>query len=528
MQRLLVPYRATARFQPVVLDHLDDAPALAPFRAWSPDRQGAEAAAQARSFDPRTREVLVHVLEEQYAGLEVHPAVTASLQQLRHDACLTVTTGHQLCLFTGPLYVPFKILNVVRVARELHRSDRPVVPIFWMATEDHDRAEIDHTYIHGQRVEWPGEAGGPVGRMPLAGIEQVLEQVAAILGPGTEADRMRQLLQACYRPEHTLARATRCFVNALFGRFGVVVLDGDDARLKALFADAVRRELLEGATARTVHATQEKAAGILPDQAHARAINLFHLGNGLRRRIDQEGDGFRVLDAGPSFTRQQLLEVLERHPEDFSPNVLMRPLYQETILPNIAYVGGGGELAYWLQLRATFEAFALPMPMLMLRTSAAFMTDKDLQRTERLGLEPSWLFRPADELRARVAGQHATFDTRVDAERERIFQVYEELALRVKQADPSLEQAVRASAKRSMNGLNALEGKLVRAAKREQEELLRDLDRVLDHLFPNGSLQERRENFLPWYVAHGPAFFDRLLDELDPFDPRFTLFAGWD
>lgn len=523
MSLATLSYRETGRFTPLVPDYLDQVPALQEFYKWPPTAEGLADAAKARTFDPATRQVLCAALERQYAGLPMHAEVRRNLDHLARQGTLAVTTGHQLCVFTGPLYVPFKLLNVIKLARTLSTPERSVVPVFWMATEDHDRAEIDHTYINGKKVHWPGEAGGAVGRMHLDGIEAVLRQVDELLGPGSHADELRELLHACYRPEYTLADATRRFVNALFGRFGLVILDADEAGLKTAFAPVMREDLLNEVASRSVQYADGKLAGHYKVQAHARAINLFHLRPAHRSRIELQGERYQVLDGGPSFTLDGLLQELEQHPENFSPNVLLRPVYQEVVLPNIAYVGGGGELAYWLQLRWLFQAVQVPMPVLLLRTSAAFIGANDLARAEKLGLRIPDLFKPADDLRAEVAKAHASFTTDITTERAAAEAYYAALAKRAKAADPTLNGSVEALAKRALHGLDRLEKKLLRAAKRQQQEPLDQLDRVLDHLFPGGGLQERHENFMPWYVREGPAFFDRMLAALDPLDPRFQV-----
>ncbi|MEO8733343.1 MAG: bacillithiol biosynthesis cysteine-adding enzyme BshC, partial [Flavobacteriales bacterium] len=394
MERTAVNYRATGRFSPLVLDYLDAAPALREFYRWSADADGLHAAMQARTFDPTARKTLCAAFDRQYAGMEIRPEVRANLDRLRKPNTLTVTTGQQLCLFTGPLYVPFKIIDVIRLARELSSAKRDVVPVFWMATEDHDRAEIDHTWINNVKVQWPGEAAGAVGRLKLDGIDAVFDKVDALLGPGSHADEMRELLRRCYRPEYDLAKATRLFVDALFGRFGILILDADDPALKAVFAPLMREELLNQVTERSVHYADAKLAEHYAVQAHARDINLFYLRPGQRSRIELRGDLYQVLEGGPAFTLDQLLAELEQHPENFSPNVLLRPVYQEAILPNIAYVGGGGELAYWFQLKWLFQAVQVPMPVLLLRTSAAFLGEKDQKRLADLGLTVEQIFRP--------------------------------------------------------------------------------------------------------------------------------------
>lgn len=523
MQRIAIPYAETGRFSRLVEDYLAGDPQLREFHQWPPDEDGLHQAASARAFDPAKREVLCRVLQQQYAGMQVDPAVRQNLQLLELPSTLTVTTGHQLCLFLGPLYVPFKVLNVVKLARRLSTPDRAVVPVFWLATEDHDRAEIDHAFINGAKVQWPGTPAGAVGRLKLEGIQAVLAQVEPLLGRGADADAMRDLLRRCYRAEYTLAQATRLFADALFGRFGVLVLDADDPELKRLFAPVMAEELINQVAARTVHYANEKLAGHWRSQAFARDINLFHLSPGKRSRIEQQNGKYQVLDGGPAFTFDQLNAELEAHPERFSPNVLLRPLYQETILPNIAYVGGGGELAYWMQLRWLFQAVQVPMPVLLLRTSAAFIGPKDVEALERLGLSVADLFRPLEALRAQVARHLVPFPVSVDAERALAASLYVALRERARAADPTLEGAVLAAEARAMHGLDAVERKLLRAAKRREQQPLDRLGRVYGRFFPAGGLQERRENFLPWYAREGPAFLDRLLDALDPLDPRFSV-----
>ena len=522
MQVHKLSYRSTGRFAPVVLDHVEGADVLKEFRVHGQGRDELLQAATDRSFDAEHRAVLCDALERGYAEVPVHEAVRANLDALRRPSTLTVTTGHQLCLFTGPLYVPFKLLNAIRLARELSTPQRTVVPVFWMATEDHDRAEIDHAWISGTKVQWPGEPSGATGSLPLNGIEAVLDEVDRLLGPGAYADELRAMLHDAYRPGHTLAQATRLFVNALFGRFGLVVLDASDRELKRLFTPVMREEFFNQIAQRSVTYANAKLEPHYSIQAFAREINLFHLRPDRRTRIELTGDGLRALEGGPEFTWAELETALGSQPEQFSPNVLLRPVYQETVLPNIAYIGGGGELAYWYQLRWLFQAVRVPMPALVLRTSAAFLSAKHERRWRDLALGPADLFLPLDELEARLAGERAGFNTRLDAETGSVRSAYAAIREHLTRADRSLEGAALAEEKRALNGLVRLEKKLMRAAKRKESDVLRQMNEVVRAVLPNG-LQERRDNFMPWYAREGPGFFDRLLDVLDPLDPRFSL-----
>jgi len=524
MQPHRLSYAATHRFSPVVLDHLAGDPLVRDLIPRSPDLAGLRAAASERVFDPAARAVLCDALERQYEGVEVGDAVRANLTLLRRPDALTVTTGHQCCLFTGPLYVPFKALNTIRLARTLTTDlGRPVVPVFWMASEDHDRAEIDHAWLNGEKVEWPGSPGGPVGRMRLEGIGTAVAQAMEALGQAPHADALRELLRACYAPERGLADATRRLFHALFGRLGLVVLDGDDPALKRLFAPHLRRELLEGIARPAVERANAKLEGRYPAQVHARDINLFHLRPGHRARIALEDGRYHVHEGGPGSTREEAAAAVEERPEDFSPNVVLRPVYQEVVLPNIAYIGGGGELAYWAQLRGVFEAFGAPMPVVLLRTSAAFLSAKQSGQWAAAGLAVEDLFAPLDALKARVAAGMASFPTDTGTEHERLNALYDGLLERAKAADPTLAGTVEAMRKKALDGLDRIGQGLVRAAKREQETALQRLDRVHEALFPDGGLQERRDNILPLLALHGTGFLDDLLESLDPLDPRFTL-----
>ncbi len=518
-------YAATRRFSQLVLDHLAGDAFLEQFQRYAPTLEGLRAAAAERRFPAEHRRTLVKALRHQYTGIDISGAVEANVDLLEHPDTLTVTTGHQLCLFTGPLYVPFKLLNVVRLARTLSEEvGKPVVPVFWMATEDHDRAEIDHAWLNGTKVEWKGAASGAVGRLKLEGIVPVLEQVAASLGNGSQALDILALLQRCYRPEHTLAEATRLFAHALFGGTGLVIVDGDDRSLKQLFVPVMREELLNSVVERSVGFANERLKVRYTAQAHARPINLFHLRPGHRSRIERDGDHYQVLDGGPRFTLDELLLDLELRPQDYSPNVLLRPLYQETILPNVAYVGGGGELAYWMQLKWLFQAVQVPMPAVLLRTSAGFLSNKHDRLRTRMGLAVDDLYRPAHELMDLVA--HRVSGTETDlsstgADLDALFSRLKELASAV---DPTLAASTEAAAVRTRRMLSNLQDKMDRALRKREAVHLARVRSILEELFPGGGLQERKANVLPILAAEGPSVLERWLEALDPLEHRFTLF----
>ncbi|HRH39551.1 MAG TPA: bacillithiol biosynthesis BshC, partial [Flavobacteriales bacterium] len=344
-------------------------------------------------------------------------------------------------------------------------------------------------------------------------------------GDGPHAAEMKALVRACYTPDRTLAEATRRFVHALFGRFGLVIVDGDDREFKSLFVPVMREEVLNGIAQRSVVYADEQLRARYPAQAHARAINLFHLRPGHRSRIEFTNDAFQVLDGGPRFAANELLLDMELRPQDYSPNVLLRPVYQETILPNIAYIGGGGELAYWMQLKWLFQAVQIPMPVVLLRTSAAFISAEHDRLRQELRLSIEDLFQPAHELNNRVAHTASGVHTDVVEEQQQLDALFNTLRERASAIDPTLNASAGAALVRAQRLLTNLHGKMDRALRRKESVSIARLQHLLAALFPAGGLQERRANILPMLASEGSGLLDRLLSELDPLQKRFTVFV---
>ncbi len=346
-----IPYAETGCFSRVVMDFLNDDAKLRPFYGRRAEPESFAGQMEEKEAHYAHRDTLVRALRRQYetAGLK-QPTIDA----LADANTYTITTGHQVCLFGGPLYFFYKIITAVNTCRRLSEMypDKSFVPVFWMATEDHDFAEANHFYVPTGRVEWESGQGGAVGRMKTVGMDDVEADMRELLGTGYRSEELIALFHKAYAEHDTIADATRYFVHSLFGHLGVIAIDGDDRELKAAAAPMFRRELLEGLAGKAMRNTNEALSEHYPLQVHPRDINLFYLGDQLRERIVAEGDDhFAVLNTRLRFTREELLAELDAHPERFSPNVALRPVYQEAILPNLAYIGGGGELAYWFQPR---------------------------------------------------------------------------------------------------------------------------------------------------------------------------------
>ncbi|SEL92987.1 bacillithiol biosynthesis cysteine-adding enzyme BshC [Parapedobacter koreensis] len=527
MKATYIDYRDTNSFSKTLLAYLDNDPALAPFAGNRPDNTGFAQQVQAKA-GKTDRGLLVQSLHGQYGELlDRQPEVAANIEALRDGHTFTVTTGHQLNIFTGPLYFIFKIVTTIKLARDLKAAfpEYTFVPVYWMATEDHDFAEINHARLHGKKIAWDAPAQGATGRMKTAGMADTVRQYQSFLGLSANSSKLANLMEEAYLHHDNLAAATRYVVNALFGAYGLVVMDADDASLKRCFAPFIEQDMLgehsHDAIMQTSKALEE--AGFAT-QVHAREINFFYLTDTFRERIVKLGDGrYEVLHQGIYFTEDELKAEIRRHPERFSPNVVMRPLYQEVILPNLAYIGGGAEIVYWLQLKACFQHYGVDYPILIPRNSAMVTDDNMAVKVLRLDLTFRSIFKDTEELKKEYVRRHTKHRLNLNDEWMELNAIFSRLRLRAHKIDPSLGPSTDAVKARLKKAINNLEKKLLKADKRNHEDALIQLDRIKDKLFPGGSLQERSENFGLLYVKHGDRFIDELLQHFRPLDFKFTI-----
>lgn len=522
-----ISYQESGYFSPLINDYLDQKPELNSRYHRFPTLENfkAQLAEKQAHFPAQNRTILVKALETQYQNVATSEATVNNIKALGNGNTFTVTTGHQLNLFTGPLYFLYKIISTLNLCSQLKDAypQYDFVPIYWMATEDHDFEEINYFLFKKHKIKWNTESRGPVGRLSTEGLEEVYKVFADQLGPGENAAALKTLFENSYLKHDTLADATRYLANQLFGDQGLVILDGDTAELKQLFQPHIKKELIERTSFETVSKTNEVLQQKYSIQVNPREINLFFIENQLRERIIWENQLFKVNNTQLTFTEEEMLSLLDTNPEKFSPNVILRPLYQEVILPNLCYIGGGGELAYWLQLKANFEAFNVPFPMLLLRNSALLATQKQVEKAEKLELSWSDLFSKPQELFNRKTAEYSKFNLDFTSQKEALKQQFDQLKAMATQTDKSFTGAVNAQESKQIKGLENLEKRLLKAEKRIYSEKLERILLLQNELFPNESLQERKANFSEFYLEYGSALIDKLRAELDPLDSKFTL-----
>lgn len=515
-----IHFKSTGYFSKIIEDYLDSHPSLTPFYQYKPELDSFQQIIENKTVAQNTREVLSTALLDQYqtdkVSLKNFQEVEKNITSLRELETYTVTTGHQLCLFTGPLYFIYKIVSTIKLAQSLKEKfpEKDFVPVYWMATEDHDFEEINHFNFQGKKIEWNTEQVGAVGRMTLDGISEVLGEFENLLTPySANAEELKKLFQNAYLKHNTLAAATRYLVNELFGEYGVIIVDGDDVTLKQLFLPIIQKELETSFSSKEVEKQSEKLAERYKIQVNPREINLFYLSESGRNRIIKENDTYFIHDTSKHFSESEIQEELKNHPERFSPNVLLRPVYQECILPNLAYIGGGGELAYWFQLKTTFESVSIPMPMLVLRNSVAWMNEKQSKAYKQLNISIEDLFKEEGVLTKEWIIRNTKEDISLSDVKQAIDVLFDQLLNQTKQIDTTLDAHVKALQAKYNKDLRSLSNKFIRAERRKEQVSVDRINYLKNTLFKNRGLQERSSNFSEVYLRYGKSMIEILLDK---------------
>lgn len=525
-----ISFRDTNYFSSLICDYLDENEALTPFYNRFPSLENFKDQIEEKqlNYNKNHRADLVKALMMQYEDLKISSATLTNIDLLKHGTTFTVTTGHQLNLFTGPLYFLYKIVSTINLCRTLKQTypTYNFVPVYWMATEDHDFEEINFFNFKGKKVQWNREASGAVGELDLSGLTEVFEVFAAQLGHSEHAKSIKQLFHQAYLEHDTLTKATRFLVNKLFAIYGLVILDGNDPILKKMYVPYIEEELVRQTAFEKVSETNvliNQLSSTYKIQVNPRAINLFYLHKNLRERVFEENGMFGVLNTDLRWTKDEILKEVKKHPERFSPNVILRPMYQEIILPNLCYIGGGGELAYWLQLKSNFEAQNVTFPILLLRNSVLLINGKQKEKLDRLQVSLSDLFLGHDALMTKITKAISDIAIDFSPQKELLQDQFKALYQIADQTDKSFRGAVAAQEVKQLKGLNHLEKRLLKAQKRKLKDVLDRVKMLHDELFPQGSLQERQANMAEFYLEYGEGIIQALVQYLEPLKAEFLI-----
>ncbi|MBL7744272.1 MAG: bacillithiol biosynthesis cysteine-adding enzyme BshC [Chitinophagaceae bacterium] len=524
-----LPYRQTGSFTKIVTDYIDQAASLAPFYTYAPAFSSIQKAIEARKIYSTNRKVLVTELKKQYGDL-LTGKTSANIDALLSDDTFTVTTAHQPNILTGPLYFIYKILHAIKLAEHLKTSfpRYNFVPVYYMGSEDADLDELGYINLDGKKIKWETKQTGAVGRMTIdKDFLQVIDAVEGQLGVLPFGKDTLRLVKECYKKGALIQEATFRFVHALFAEYGLVVLIPDNAGLKKLAIKIFEDDLLDQTASELVGKTIEKidAAGYKV-QANPREINLFYLKDAVRERIEKKNGKWRVVNSAKAFTETELLNELKEYPERFSPNVILRGLFQEMILPNLVFIGGGGELAYWLQYVDMFAHYKIPFPLLVLRNSFLIAEKNWLEKTGKLGFSVEDFFLAEQELLNKLVQRESKNQIKLNGSMTQVEQLYELFKKQAGAVDVSLTKHVDALKAKAVYRLQELEKKMLRAEKRKFADQQRQIHTIKSALFPAGGLQERYDNMLYYYAKWGKDFIQQLYDHSLSLEQEFVILSG--
>jgi len=525
-----IPFKKTNYFSSLICDYLEEQPQLKPFYNRFPklDNFKSQIEEKQNSYPSASRTVLVNALKAQYKNVDISGKTLQNIDDLADNNTFTITTGHQLNLFTGPLYFVYKIISTINLCETLKTAhpQHNFVPIYWMATEDHDFEEINFFNFQGKKIQWNRDASGAVGELDLEGLDDVFTVFSNQLNTSKNAETLKNLFKNAYLKHQNLAEAMRYLVNELFADFGLVILDGNDAALKQLFVPYMKDELVNKTAFKKVSETNLKLDAVddaYKIQVNPREINLFYITENLRERLIEKEGVYQVNNTQITWSETEILNELQKHPERFSPNVIMRPLFQEVILPNLCYIGGGGELAYWFQLQSNFETQKVTFPMLLLRNSVVVMTEKQSEKLEKLNLSVEELFLKQNKLVVKMTKDLSEIDIDFSTQKIHLQQQFKALYELAEKTDQSFKGAVAAQEMKQIKGLEHLEKRLLKAQKRNLKDVLDRAIFLQNELFPGQSLQERNANFSEVYMEFGDTLIHKLKAQLNPLQGEFLI-----
>ena len=512
-----LPLADTNLFSNLFLDYVNDSEKVKPFFQFHISKNDFRSYLKDTSFEKINRLVLVEALKAQSSL--VNNTSTFSLNhisELIKENTYTITTGHQLCLFTGPLYFIYKIASTINLCKALKIEfpDKNFVPVYWMASEDHDFEEINHVNVFNKKITWNSKQTGSVGDFETEGLKEVITELKTILGATESADGLINIFENAYLNHKTLADATRYMVNELFGDYGIIILDGNDIALKKLFKEEFKEDIFHNKSVNIVNKTINELAKNYSVQVNPREINVFYKDKGIRERIESIGNNrYKIINTELTFSKSELETLIDVSPEKLSPNVVLRPLYQQKILPNIAYVGGPGELAYWLEFKELFQSYQINFPILMPRNFALILDKGVIQKMQKFDLSAHNLFNDGEVLvKQFIKTQHE--DINLDVIKKQFETIYASLSETVGSIDKSLIASTDAEKQKTLNGVNAIEQKINRAFKQKSETDVNQLWALKGKLFPNTIPQERYDNMSMYYSKFGKTFIDDLMSQL--------------
>ncbi len=476
------------------------------------------------------RNLLPEILSEQYNGIDISKSTESNIALLGKDKTIAVVTGQQLSIFGGPLYTIYKTITAIKLCRQLRDSydDFNFVPVFWLEGNDHDFDEVSYvnildktnnfktiTYNDGKDEE---TNRGSVGNISFGeNFQQVIDEFLADMRDSEFKEELAGYIKDFYKVGTDFKTAFRKLLNKLFGEYGLVIFDPQDSKIKKMLRPVYQKEI-ENFQFHTDNAIQRSAD--LEENYHAqvkvRPINLFITEGTGRYVLEPDEAGFRLRNKRVKFTKEELLNRLNEHPEDFSSNVLLRPICQDYILPTGFYVGGPSEIAYFAQVIPLYNYFEVPQPFVYPRASATIIEKNIMKVLEKYNLDFSDILMDEKELKTKVMAELSEINTDngFATVEDEIKLAMDKLKEMVYAVDPTLVDNAGRTLDKMLQTLSQMKGKVDKAAERKNDTVLNQLDRLRVNLYPNGNYQERVFNYTTFAIKYGNDIVKWIYDEL--------------
>ena len=479
------------------------------------------------------RERLTRILERQNSAFGMGGETVANIRLLEKETTFAVVTGQQVGLFGGPLYTVFKTLTTLKLAKTLKETHPQFdfVPVFWLEGEDHDFEEVSGVSVidrEGKPVTIRYTHSGvdkdrnlgPIGELRFdASLQLVFDQLEASLSRSEFTENLVARIKQCYMPGTTFLQAFVSWMKDLLGDSGLIFVSSNDKEVKALLAPMFEREINEHpATSQLVISQSANLEERYHAQVKPKSINLFMFHRGGRYLIEPRETDFSLKGTRHFISREEMTALLRNSPEVFSPNVVLRPIAQDSLLPTVVYVAGPSEIAYYAQLSTVYERFAVPQPVLYPRSSGTFIEERLERVLEKYQLDLTQCFEDPERITNRVLRQidGINVDSLFAKAQDSVRGIAGELKFGLTEIDQTLLPPLDGIREKMEGALHGLKEKTLAAQKRRNETALRQIERGLATLLPNGNLQERELNFSYYLNKYGPDLVTWLKGELDP------------
>ncbi len=481
-----------------------------------------------KNYKVEKREILVKSIQKQYARIDISKKTSKNISSLINLNTLCITTGHQLNLFSGPLMVIFKIAQVISLSKQLNSEIKNFnyVPVLWINSEDHDFDEISKVNINQKNIKWEINTNNkPVGEIEVNNFEDFLKEYKGLINDYDFKQKLEEIIDNSYIEGDTLSMSTIKFINALFSEHGLIIIDANNRDLKKLFKTQMKNEI-DNFSCRENTSFQitklKKDFDSYKAQVNPSDINFFKLTNKGRKRIRYYNKKYNVDDEN-IYSKNEILDLIDKEPELFSPNVIMRPLYQETVLPNVCYIGGPNELRYWIQLKTYFVNNKLQFPIIKLRNTAYVIDSKTFRKIKNSGVDIKHFFGELNDLINFKIDNISSLKVNFDSLRSNLSSQFDQLRLVSLKTDKSFIGALNAQEKKQKKGIDDLEKRLNKAEKKNYEAEIELIRSIFNYLHPKNIDQERYINFGNFYSRKGPSFINYIVEKISIKDDKILV-----